>query len=98
MANQIVVKGTKISIGDIISVQQTIKEDDKERTQTFEGRVIAIKGREPNQTFTVRKIASMNIGVERIFPVNLPSITKVEVKKSIPPRRAKLYYLRNQTK
>jgi large subunit ribosomal protein L19 len=96
MANQTIVAGTKINVGDIIIVHQEIKEDEKARTQTFEGRVIGIRGREPNKTFTVRKIASMNIGVERIFPVNLPSITKVEVKKQIPARRAKLYYLREQ--
>jgi large subunit ribosomal protein L19 len=98
MANQIIVAGTKINVGDIVIVHQEIKEDEKARALAFEGRVIGIRGRELNKTFTVRKIASMNIGVERIFPVNLPSITKVEVKKSIPPRRAKLYYLRNQTK
>ncbi len=83
-------------VGDIVVVHQEIKEDEKTRTQAFEGRVISIRGREPNKTFTVRKIASMNIGVERTFPVGLPSLTKVEVKKQIPARRAKLYYLREQ--
>ena len=96
MANQVDVAGKKISIGDIVSIFQKITEKDHEREQSFEGRVIAIKGSEKSRTFTVRKIGAMNIGVERIFPANLPTITKIEVKKSIPARRAKLYYLRNQ--
>lgn len=96
MANQIDIKGTKVTIGDLVSVSQTIKEDDKERTQTFEGRIISIRGREPNKTFMIRKLASLNIGVEKIYSVNSPTITKVEVRKSIPVHRAKLYYLRNR--
>jgi len=96
MANQVVIKDTKVNIGDLVTVYQTIKEDEKERTQSFEGRVIAIKGREPNKTFMIRKVGLMNIGVEKIFPVHSPTITKVEVKKSITPKRAKLYYLRNK--
>jgi len=96
MAITTLIKGTKVTVGDIIVVHQEIKEGEKVRTQVFEGRLIGIRGREPNKTFTVRKIASMNIGVERTFPVNLPSITGVEVKKQIPARRAKLYYLRGQ--
>lgn len=94
MAMQIEIKGTKVSIGDLVAVHQAFKDGDKEKSQVFEGRVIAIRGRGPNKTFMVRKLASMKIGVEKIFPVNLPSITKVEVKKKIPTRRAKLYYLR----
>ncbi|PIV00816.1 50S ribosomal protein L19 [Candidatus Shapirobacteria bacterium CG03_land_8_20_14_0_80_39_12] len=96
MANQVDVAGKKISIGDIVTINQKITEKDHEREQTFEGRVIAIKGSENSRTFTVRKVGAMNIGVERIFPANLPTITKIEVKKSIPVRRAKLYYLRKQ--
>lgn len=94
MANQVTIKDTNIKVGDIIAVHQTVADKDREKNQVFEGRVISIKGREPNKTFTVRKIASGNIGVERIYPVLLPSISKVEVKKSIPVKRAKLYYLR----
>ncbi len=96
MANEFVHNSTKIGVGDLVTVYQTVKEKDKERVQTFDGRVIAVKGRIPNQMFTVRKLASNKIGVERIFPVALPTITKIEVKKSIPARRAKLYYLRSQ--
>jgi len=96
MAISVTVASSKLNVGDIVVVHQNIKEDEKVRSQTFEGRVIGIRGREPNKTFIVRKLASLNIGVERIFPVNLPSITKVEVKKQIPARRAKLYYLREK--
>lgn len=94
MANTVLVKDTKICVGDLVKISQTSKEKDKERVSLFDGRVISIKGRSPNKSFTVRKIGVDNIAVEKIFPVNLPSISKVEVKKSIPVRRAKLYYLR----
>lgn len=93
---QVDIKGTKVNVGDLVRVHQSFKEGDKDKSQIFEGRVISIRGREPNKTFMVRKLASMKIGVEKIFPVNLPSITKVEIKKSIPARRAKLYYLRKK--
>lgn len=96
MANQLAIHSTKVSIGDLINVSQAVKEDDKDRTLAFDGRVISIRGRAPNQTFMVRKLGLMNIGVEKIFPVNLPSITKIEVKKSIPSKKAKLYSLRNK--
>jgi len=96
MANSCLVKETKISSGDLVIVHQIIKEKDKERTQSYEGRVISISGRSPNKTFTVRRIGVDKVGIERIFPTELPSITKVEVKKSFPTRRAKLYYLREQ--
>jgi len=94
MANSCLIKETKISSGDLVKVYQVIKDKDKERTQIYEGRVISIRGRTPNKTFTVRKIGIDNVGIERIFPTELPSISKVEVKKSFPTRRAKLYYLR----
>ena len=94
MANSCLVKETKISSGDLVVVHQIIKEKEKERTQTYEGRVISISGRAPNKTFTVRRIGIDKIGIERIFPTELPSISKIEVKKSFPTRRAKLYYLR----
>lgn len=96
MANFVNIKETKISIGDIAKLTFLIKEDNKERLQVFEGRVISIKGREPNKTIILRRMGVDNIGVERIFFVNSPIITKVEIKKSIPERRAKLYNLRLQ--
>lgn len=84
-------------IGDVIRVHQKIQEDEKTRTQVFEGTVIAVKGEGPNKTFTVRRIGAGGIGVERIFPLLLPLIEKVEVKARGSVRRAKLYYLRGKT-
>lgn len=86
----------QVSVGDTVRVHQKISEGDKSRTQIFEGLVIAIKGRETGKTFTVRKIATAGIGVEKILPVNLPSIEKIEVKRKGDVRRAKLYYLRDR--
>lgn len=97
MALRTQVKNQTISVGDTIVVSQKIVEEDKTRTQAFEGVVIAIKGRQMNKSFTVRKIASAGIGVERIWPVASPSITKVEVIKKGSVRRSKLYYLRERT-
>lgn len=81
-------------VGDIVRVHSIIREGERTRNQIFEGRVIAISGRGKDKTFTVRKIASANVGVERIWPVLSPLITKVEVVKKTPVKRAKLYYLR----
>lgn len=70
----------------------------KTRTQIFEGILISLRGRGENKTFTVRKIGAGGIGVERIWPLNTSSISKIEVKKKgVKVRRAKLYYLRNLT-
>lgn len=86
----------KFHIGDTLKVHQTIVEDKKTRTQIFEGLLIAIHGRQENQSFTVRKIATGSIGVERIFPVNSPFIEKIEVKAQGKVHRSKLYYLRER--
>ena len=80
--------------GDNISVSYKIVEGAKERIQIFRGDVIQIKGTGSTKTFTVRKISG-NVGVERIFPLNSPAITSVEINKKGKVRRAKLYYLRN---
>jgi len=82
--------------GDTVRVDYKIKEGEKERIQPFEGVVIARKGAGVGKTFTVRRIASGEIGVERIFPLNSPKIEKLEVIKKGKPRRAKLYYLRER--
>jgi large subunit ribosomal protein L19 len=85
--------------GMIVRVHQKIKEitpkgDERERIQIFEGTVIAKKGKDAKSaTITVRKIAS-GIGVERIFPLRLPTIDKIEVVKQLKVRRAKLYFMR----
>jgi large subunit ribosomal protein L19 len=100
MALKISIKETEFGVGDKVRVIQRIKEaDGKSREAFFEGMVIGIKGRAPGKTFTVRKIAEGNVGVERIFPINLPSIEKiVVVKRGVEGvRRAKLYYTREKS-
>ena len=83
-----------IKPGDTILVHQKIKEGNKERIQIFEGIIIAKKhGKGPSGTITVRKVVE-GIGVERIFPIHSPSISKIEIVRSGKVRRAKLYYLR----
>ena len=83
-------------IGDSVRVHVKIKEGDKERIQLYAGSVIARDGGGSSQTFTVRRI-SYGEGVERVFPLHSPYVTKVEVERSGVIRRAKLYYLRNLT-
>ena len=100
--------GKKVNAEDLkpgmtVRVYQKIKElnakgEEKERVQYYEGLIIAKKhGSEAGGTITVRKISD-GIGVEKIFPLNLPAITKIEIKKQAKVRRAKLYYLRNYSK
>lgn len=80
--------------GDNVSVSLKIVEGAKERIQIFRGDVIQIKGEGATKTFTVRKISG-NVGVERIFPLNSPAITAIEINKRGKVRRSKLFYLRN---
>lgn len=87
---------TEFSVGDTVRVKHTFKDAGKTLSQIFEGLVIAIKGRQENKTFTVRKIASDAIGVEKIWPLNSPNIKSIEVKKQGKVRRSKLYYLRDR--
>ena len=84
-------------VGDTVKVYQIIKEDEKSRTQVFEGVVLGIKGRDENKSFMVRKLVG-DVAVERIWPVNSPNIEKVTVKNHSKKkvRRAKLYYLRER--
>lgn len=81
--------------GDTVRVHVKVVESGKERIQVFEGIVIKIRGSGLSKTFTVRKIASGGIGVERTFPYHSPIIEKLEVVKKAETRRAKLYYLRD---
>ena len=86
----------KFEVGDTVDVHFRIKEENKERIQIFNGIVIAKKGGGISEAFTVRRI-SYGEGVERVFPINSPLISKVVVKKRGKVRRAKLYYLRAKT-
>lgn len=85
----------KFEPGDMIKVYHKIYEGDRERIQTFQGTVLQIRGVGESKTFTVRKM-SRGIGVERIFPITSPMITKIELKKHTRVRRAKLFYLRGK--
>ena len=86
----------KFTSGDTVDVLVKIVEGDKERIQTFNGTVIAMRGRGAGETFTVRRIVQ-DEGVERIFPLNSPKIAGLKVKRSGKVRRAKLTYLRKRT-
>lgn len=85
--------------GMTIRLHQRIKElntkgEEKQRIQYFEGIIIAKKhGTEPGASITVRKVSN-GVGVEKIFPLNLPSITKIEIKKEADVKRAKLGYVK----
>jgi large subunit ribosomal protein L19 len=82
--------------GDTITVYYKITEGNKERIQFFRGVVIQKRGTGSSQTFTIRKMSG-NVGVERIFPINLPSIEKIEVNKVGKVRRARIFYFRELT-
>ena len=84
------------SAGDTITVYYEIKEGDKKRTQFFKGVVIQRKGHGVTATFTIRKMSG-TVGVERIFPVNMPALQKIEVNKKGKVRRARIYYFRGLT-
>ena len=86
----------EFSAGDTITVFYEIKEGQKTRTQFFRGVVIQKRGSGASQTFTIRKMSG-TVGVERIFPVNLPAIQKIEVNKRGKVRRARIYYFRGLT-
>ena len=79
--------------GDTITVFYEIREGEKVRTQFFKGVVIQIKGTGLTKTFTIRKMSG-TIGIERIFPFNLPAIQKIEVNKRGRVRRSRIFYFR----
>ena len=83
----------QFSAGDTITVYYEIREGDKVRTQFFRGVVIQIKGQGLSKSFTIRKMSG-TIGVERIFPLNLPTIQKIEVNKKGKIRRSRIYYFK----
>ncbi len=83
----------EFSAGDTITVYYEIREGDKVRTQFFKGVVIQIKGHGLSKSFTIRKMSG-TVGVERIFPLNLPTIKKIEVNKKGKVRRSRIYYFK----
>ena len=83
----------EFSAGDTITVYYEIREGDKVRTQFFKGVVIQIKGHGLSKSFTIRKMSGA-VGVERIFPLNLPTIKKIEINKKGKVRRSRIYYFK----
>ena len=82
-------------VGDGVRVHLKVKEGEKTRIQIFAGIVIARKGGDLQETFTVRRIAS-GVGVEKVFPVHSPTIEKIEVDRESVTMRARMYYLRDR--
>ena len=80
--------------GDSLTVYYQIREGEKVRTQFFKGTVIQIKGQGLSKTFTIRKMSG-TVGVERIFPMNLPTLEKIELNKKGKVRRSRIYYFKN---
>ena len=83
----------EFSSGDTITVYYEIREGEKSRTQFFKGVVIQIKGTGLSKTFTIRKMSG-TVGVERIFPINLPALQKIEVNSRGNVRRSRIYYFK----
>ncbi len=99
MALKIKIKEVEFGVGDRVRVVQRIKDGDKNREAIFEGMVMGIKGRSPGKTFLVRRVGEANVGIERIFPVDLPTIDRITVVKKGTEgvKRAKLYYTRKKS-
>jgi large subunit ribosomal protein L19 len=92
----------EVKPGMTVRVHQKIKDvtpsgEEKERVQIFEGMVLAVRGAGTSKTMTVRKISN-GIGVEKIYPLNMPSIEKIEPLKQAKVRKAKLYYMTDYSK
>ncbi len=83
----------EFAAGDTVRVQVRVREGEKERLQAFEGVCIGRRGGGMSETFTLRKVSS-GVGVERIFPLHSPSLSRIDVVRRGRVRRAKLYYLR----
>lgn len=99
MALRIKHNDIEFGVGDRIKIYQRIKEGEKTRVAFFEGMVLGIKGEGDRKMFTVRRVGEAGIGIERIFPISLPTIEKIEVikKGTRGVKRAKLYYTREKS-
>ena len=86
----------EFAAGDTITVYYEIRGGEKVRTQFYRGVVLQRRGSGSSETFTIRKMSG-TIGVERIFPVNLPALQKIEVNKRGKVRRARIFYFRELT-
>lgn len=87
----------KLDPGDVVNVHVRIKEGNRERIQVFRGTVIRVRNGGNEANFTVRRVASNGIGVERTFLRRSPSIEKVVLERHSVVRRSKLYFLRDRT-
>lgn len=87
----------EFGVGDTVRVSVKVVEGNRERTQVFEGVVMRRRSGSINENFTVRRIASHGIGVERTFMLHSPRVEKIEVIRRGVVRRAQLYYLRGLT-
>ena len=87
---------TPVEVGDTVRVYVRIIEGERERVQPFQGVVIRARKGGNNANFTVRRIASHGVGVERTFLVNSPRLEKIDILRRSKVRRAQLYYLRNR--
>lgn len=86
----------ELHVGDTVRVMVRIVEGDRERVQPFQGTIISKRNGGVNANFTVRRIASHGIGVERTFLLNSPRLEGVQVMRRAKVRRAQLYYLRDR--
>ncbi len=87
----------ELAPGDTVKVHTLIVEGDKERVQVFQGMVIRVRSSGVNKNFTVRRIASHGVGVERTFLFASPRVDKIEVLRHAKVRRSRLYFLRGRT-
>ncbi|NLF50953.1 MAG: 50S ribosomal protein L19 [Leptolinea sp.] len=87
----------ELRAGDTVSVHVKIKEGTRERIQEFKGTVLYVKNNGTNSTFTVRRMASNGVGVERSFLIRSPRLDKVVIERHNVVRRARLYFLRGRT-
>ena len=82
--------------GDTVRVHNRIVEGDRERVQVFQGVVLKLRGSGADASFTVRRVASHGVGVERTFAFHSPRVEKVEILRHGHVRRARLYFLRER--